>query len=87
MCYISKGEVESILNEGDFECLYKGKRDAEWQDYEGCFRNLLMILHDGSTGVNLAGVRSPYYKDGYRTIVMEAPVFPATLLIRTETDE
>ena len=80
---ISKQSVEQILLEGDFECLYKEESDAEWQPYEGCFHNLLQILHDGDTKVKLAGIRNSHYKEGYRTIIMEAPIFPATLLFRT----
>ena len=81
---ITKSEVEEVIYSGGFECLFKMSYDHDFQPYEGCTNNLVMILHDGETKVKVAGRRSPYFKDGFRTIVMDAPCFPAFILMRTE---
>lgn len=84
---ISKSEVQEILYEGDFECLCMTPRDNDWLPYEGCFHNLLLILHDGSTKVKIARNGSSEFLEGYQTIIMDAPIFPAKILIRTELSE
>ena len=79
---ISKSEVEAILTSGDFVCLYRMGNETTNHDYEGCLHNLFLILHDGETRVRVAGSRSKDYQAGCRTIVMVAPCFPATFIIR-----
>lgn len=79
---ITKKEVEEIITEGDFNCHYRVGGETVDNEYEGCLRNLLLILHDRQTRVRVVGSRSKYYHAGYRTIVMNAPVFPATFIIR-----
>lgn len=81
---ITKSAVDEIIFGGDFECFYKRENDSDFKEYDGCLTNLSMILHDGKTKVKVAGSRTPGYLDGYRTIVMTAPCFPATILLRTK---
>lgn len=81
---ISKKAVEETIYSGDYECLFRMYSDKSNQPYEGCTNNLLMILHDGETKVKVAGRRSPDYKEGYKTIIMDAPCFPAIILFRID---
>lgn len=81
---ISKSAVQEIIYSGDYECLYRMGSSSTNEPYEGCTNNLLLILHDGETKVKVAGRRSKDFKEGYRTIIMDAPCFPAILLLRTE---
>ena len=79
---ITKNEVEEILSGGDFECVYRIGKETENEEYEGCIHNLMLILRDPQTRVRVVGSRSNDYLDGYRTVVMNAPCFPATFIIR-----
>lgn len=79
---IKKADVENIICGYDYECLFKRVVDAEYRQYEGCSANLIAILHQGNTKVKVAGSRTPGYKPGNRTIVMDAPCVNATLLFR-----
>ena len=81
---ISKSEVDSIINQGGFECLFKHDCEPAFQTYEGCIDNLHNSLHDGATKVKVVGSRSVYYRSGKRTIEMTAPCFPATVIIRID---
>ena len=81
---ITKAEVDRIIDEGGFECLFRHADEPKIQPYDGCMQNLHRILHDGGTKVKVAGSRSSYYVRGRRTIEMYAPCFPATIIIRTE---
>lgn len=79
---ITKSEVDDIIASGNFVCLYRMGDETENHDYEGCLHNLLLILHDVETRVRVVGSRSKDYRTGYHTIVMTAPCFPATFIIR-----
>jgi hypothetical protein len=81
---ITKSEVEEIITSGDFVCFYRMGDEIENQEYEGCLHNLLMILHDRETRVRVVGSRSKDYAAGRRTVVMTAPCFPATFILRIE---
>ena len=81
---ISKSAVREVIASGDYECSYKMGKTLVFEPYEGCTNNLFLILNDGETKVKVAGRRSVYYKEGYRTIIMDAPCFPAILLFRTK---
>ena len=80
---ISKDEVESLILSGDFICSCRFGGSDENQEYEGCLHNLQMILRDGKTRVRVVGSRSKDYLPGFRTVVMTAPCFPATFILRT----
>lgn len=84
---ISKAEVEEIIASGDYECTYKMSYSSGFNPYEGCTNNLMMILHDGETTVKVAGRRNALYLEGYRTVIMDAPCFPATILFRSEIED
>ena len=79
---VTKRDVEEIITSSDYKCLYRMGNSTENQEYEGCMENLIMILHDAQTRVRIAGPRSKDYLAGFRTVVMTAPCFPATLLLR-----
>lgn len=81
---VTKSDVEEIIASGEFKCLYRMGNSTENQEYEGCMHNLFMILHDGQTRVRIAGPRSKDFLAGHRTVVMTAPCFPATFLLRVE---
>ena len=81
---ITKNEVEDIITGCRFACFYRMGNDIENQEYEGCLQNLLRILHDRETRVRVVGSRSKDYETGYRTVVMTAPCFPATFILRIE---
>ena len=81
---ITKSEVEDILTERAFVCFYRMGDEIENQEYEGCLENLFRILHDRETRIRVVGSRSKDYADGYRTVVMTAPCFPATFILRVE---
>lgn len=81
---ITKSEVDSIIDEGGFECLFKYDSEPALQPYEDCIENLHKILHDGATKVKVIGSRSAYYRRGQRTVEMTAPCFPATVIIRID---
>lgn len=82
---ISKKAVEEVISSGDYDCQYRLAGSKQMQPYDGCTNNLYMILRDGETKVKVAGRRSPDYKEGFRTIIMDAPGF-ATLILRTEEE-
>jgi hypothetical protein len=79
---ITKNEVEEIILGGDFESVYRIGNETENQEYEGCIHNLMLILRDRQTRVRVVGSKSKDYLDGYRTVVMNAPCFPAKFIIR-----
>lgn len=79
---ITKSQVERIINFKDFECEYRRLSDSEFSPYEGCRDNLLLILYDEETTVKVADQRFKVYKKGFKTIVMDAPCFPAVILLR-----
>lgn len=79
---ITKSQVERIINFKDFECEYSRLSDSEFSPYEGCRDNLLLILYDEETTVKVADQRFKVYKEGFQTIVMDAPCFPAVILLR-----
>lgn len=79
---ITKCEVDDIIASGNFICSYRMGDEIDNHDYVGCLHNLHMILHDAATKVRVVGSRSKDYLEGYRTIVMRAPCFPATFIIR-----
>ncbi len=81
---ITKSDVEDIITGGGFVCFYRMGDEVDNHEYEGCLHNLLMILHDPETRVRVAGSRSKDYEAGYRTVVMTAPCFPATFILREE---
>ena len=81
---ISKSAVEDVIVSGNYECFYRMGSSTENQPYEGCINNLCLILHDGETKVKVAGRRSKDFIEGYRTIIMDAPCFPAVVILRTE---
>lgn len=81
---IRKSEVEDIILKEDIICFYRMGKENVNQEYEGCLQNLLRVLHDSGTRVRVVGSRSKDYKEGYRTVVMYAPCFPASFIIRVE---
>lgn len=81
---ITKSEVEDIIHGGGFACFYRMGDETENHEYEGCFDNLIRILHDRETRVRIVGSRSKDYEAGYRTVVMVAPFFPATFILCSE---
>ena len=81
---ITKSEVDEILDYEKYSCDFCTPTEPTEQEYEGCLNNLHLILHDGKTRVRVVGSRSQYYRTGFRTIVMTAPCFPATFIIRIE---
>ncbi|MCQ2148712.1 MAG: hypothetical protein MJZ16_14535 [Bacteroidales bacterium] len=81
---ITKAEVDRIIDEESIDCSFKFDHEPMLQPYEGCLQNLHRVLHDGATKVKVVGSRSDYYVRGKRTIEMDAPCFPATIIIRTE---
>ena len=83
---ITKEKVEDILYMGWFSCEYKTDDEEDFHPYDGCTSNLYMVVEDDTTTVEVAGRKSPLYKEGYQTIIMDAPFFPATFLLRTEVD-
>ena len=44
-----------------------------WEPYEGCTRNLLMILEDPDTTIQIVGEDSDYYKAGVRRYHITLP--------------
>lgn len=80
---ITKKEVESIIYSGEYDCDFKMENSKVFEPYEGCTNNLMRILHDGSTRVKVAGRKSPYFMEGKRTVIMNAPEF-AVLLLHTD---
>ena len=81
---LTKEEVQEILNEGCFECSYRMGGSDRLEPYEGCDSNLYMILEDESTTVAEAELGHADYQPGYRTVMMNAPCFPAVILLRAE---
>ncbi len=81
---LSKSQVERIIISGDYECEYRRQNDTEFRPYEGCMNNLILILHDEETTVKVADQRFKVYKKGFKTIVMDAPCFPAVILLRVK---
>ena len=81
---ISKKEVEEIISGNSFKCVYRMGTETSEHEYEGCLHNLFMVLHDSQTRVRVVGSRSKDYAPGYRTIVMNAPCFPAIFIIRVK---
>lgn len=78
---ITKRAVDEILASGKYMCRYRLDGNDEFKDYEGCYNNLMMILHDGQTKVKIAGSRTPGYNSKYKTVVMTAPCVEATILL------
>ena len=81
---IYKSEVATIIRSGNFVCEYTMPNAKGYTLYDGCTNNLLMILEDSETTVHVAAVKKKGYRTGYRTIVMDAPCFPATFFIRVK---
>ncbi len=81
---ISKREVEEVILSGEYECVFKMGKSEEYEPYEGCIPNLLKILYDEETQVKVADRRYKIFIEGTRTIIMDAPCFPAVFLLRTE---
>lgn len=81
---ITKSQVEEIINFGDFECVYRRLSESEFSPYEGCRNNLILILYDEETTVKEADQRFKVYKEGFRTIIIDAPCFPAVILLRVK---
>lgn len=80
---ITKDKVEDMISHGNIECWYKLYSEEEFSRYDGCNNNLLMILHDNDTSVKFADRRSSHFVNEKRTVIMDAPCFPAVLLIRS----
>ena len=84
-------EAKKIIRSGRYECLYReGKYVSdidEYTAYDGCQDNLEYIIDDAKTKLKLADGRHGVYDYKYQTIIVEAPVFPATLLIRKKIRE
>ena len=78
---LSKSQVENIIRTRDYECEYRRMNEREFTPYEGCDDNLIMILNQEDTTVRLADLRFKAYKSGYNTYVIDAPCFPATILL------
>ena len=56
-----KSELEELIATGyDFEAIM-GIGNG-WEPYEGCTQNLLMILEDPDTTIQIVGEDSDYYK-------------------------
>ncbi len=70
---ITKTEVDGIIYGESFECLYQKDGTSTFKEYEGCLSNLSQILHDGKTRVKVAGSKTPGFKEGHKTVVMNAP--------------
>ena len=81
---ITKTEVDGILRNNAFRCYYRMGSQNENLVYEGCLNNLHLILHDAKTTVRVVGSRCKDFVRGFRTVVMTAPCFPATFIIRVK---
>lgn len=79
---ITKKQVEEIILTGDYLCEYRRLNESEFSLYEGCKENLMMILHEESTTVKVADMRFNVYKEGVKTIIVDAPCMSAIILIR-----
>ena len=81
-----KAEARRTIRNGHYECHYRdGKyvNDLEkYTIYDGCPDNLEYILDDAQTTVKLVDARFKLYDENYRTIIVDAPAFPASFLIR-----
>ena len=79
-------DAKKIIRSGRYKCLYREEKYVsdieEYTAYDGCQDNLEYIIDDAETTLKLADARHGVYDDEYQTIIVEAPVFPATLLIR-----
>lgn len=81
---LTKEEVHEILYEGAYDCYYRLGGSDQLEPYEGCGSNLFMILEDEETTVAEATPGNTDYQAGCRTILMDAPCFPAVILLRIE---
>lgn len=79
---LTKDEVRDVFYEGRYDCFYRLGESDKVEPYEGCEANLYMILEDEDTTVAEAEPGNADYQSGYRTILMNAPCFPAVILLR-----
>ena len=67
-----KAELEEFIATGyDFDALMDIGNG--WEPYEGCTRNLLMILEDPDTTIQIVGEDSDYYKARVRRYHITLP--------------
>ena len=82
-------DAKKIIRSGKYKCYYReGKYVSDLEKYtiyDGCQDNLEQIIDDAETTLKLADARHGVYNEHFKTIIVEAPVFPATLLIRKHT--
>ena len=67
-----KAELEEFIATGyDFDALMDIGNG--WEPYEGCTRNLLMILEDPDTGIEVVSEDSDLYQEGVRKYHVTLP--------------
>ena len=67
-----KAELEEYIATGyDFEAMMD--LGDGWEPYKGCTQNLLMILEDPDTKVEIIGEKSELYKPGIRRYHVSLP--------------
>ena len=67
-----KTELEEFIATGyDFDAFMDIGNG--WESYEGCTRNMLMILEDPDTTIQIVGEDSDYYKAGVRRYHITLP--------------
>ena len=67
-----KSELEEFIATGyDFEAITDIGNG--WEPYEGCTQNLLMILEDPDTGIEIISEESDLYQEGVRKYHVTLP--------------
>ena len=81
-----KAELEEFIATGyDFDALMDIGNG--WEPYQGCTRNLLMILEDPDTTIQIVGEGSDYYKAGVRRHHITLPQWWRKGMIAVSFDE
>ena len=81
-----KAELEEFIATGyDFDALMDIGNG--WEPYEGCTRNLLMILEDPDTTIQIVGEDSDYYKASVRRYHITLPQWWRKGVIAVSFDE
>lgn len=79
-------ELEELIATGyDFEAMMDIGNG--WEPYEGCTRNLLMILEDPDTGIEIISEESYLYQEGIRKYHVTLPSWWRIGAIKISFDE
>lgn len=82
---IAKSTVKKILKDGAYDiCQWKRSRCKTYRDCDLTAEELKAALNDENTYVSVANTVRAEYMPGYKTIVIEAPVLKANVVLRIE---